>query len=88
MAEKKGLKYDPETFIESEREEQPERRQRYADDTDLAIQEAKLEALKSREDVGAQQFLGKKVDEIVTQLRDGRDPSQGIGSAARRSNYL
>ena len=88
MSEKKGLKYDPERFIEQESEEQPKRRQRYADETDLAISQAKLDALKNREDIGAQAFLGRKVDEIVTQLREGRDPNQQIGSSSNRSNYV
>tara|TARA_B100000287_G_C20634796_1_gene781249 strand:- start:429 stop:683 length:255 start_codon:yes stop_codon:yes gene_type:complete len=83
-----AAKYDPEEFIKSEEKEQPSRRQHYSDDTDLAIQQAKLDALKNREDVGAQAFLGRKVDEIVSKLREGRDPSQQIGSTSNRQNYI
>ena len=83
------MKYDPEKFIESEREEQPTRRQHYSDETDLAIQQAKLDALRSGEGgVSAQAFLGRKADELISKLRDTRDPSQQIGSNATRSHYI
>ena len=82
------MKYDPEKFIKSENEEQPRRRQIAPDETDFAVGQAKLDAMKDRE---ARDFLtnyGSKVNEIVDNLKSGRDPSQAIGSSANRSNYI
>lgn len=82
------MKYDPEKFIEKERKEQPERRQAAPDETDFAIGQAKLDAMKDRE---ARDFLsnyGGKVDEIISNLKTGRDPSQAVGSSSNRQNYI
>ena len=82
------MKYDPEKFIESEREEQPTRRQNYSDETDFAVGQAKLDAMKDRD---AREFLGAygaDVDNIVKNLKAGRDPNQSVGSSANRSNYI
>ena len=46
------MKYDPEKFIESENKEQPRRRQEAPDDTDFAVGQAKLEAMKDRSAAG------------------------------------
>jgi hypothetical protein len=84
------VKYDPDKFIESENKEQPVRRQKAPDDTDFAIQQAKLDAMKDRSGE-ARDFLfnyGGKVDEIVSNLKSGRDPSQAVGSSANRANYI
>ena len=82
------MKYDPEKFIEAENKEQPRRRQEAPDDTDFAVGQAKLDAMKDRD---ARDFVtnyGSKVDEIVSNLKAGRDPSQSIGSSANRQNYI
>ena len=42
-------------------------------------------------DRDARDFLtnyGSKVDEIVSNLKAGRDPSQSRGSSANRQNYI
>ena len=82
------MKYDPEKFIEAENKEQPRRRQEAPDDTDFAVGQAKLDAMKNRE---ARDFLsnyGSKVDELVSNLKAGRDPNQSVGSSANRQNYI
>jgi len=84
------VKYDPEKFEEAENKEQPRRRQDAPDDTDFAIGQAKLDAMKDRSAAG-KDFLrnyGSKVDEIVSNLKSGRDPSQDVGSSANRKNYI
>ena len=84
------MKYDPEKFIESEKKEQPQRRQEAPDDTDFAVGQAKLEAMKDRSAAG-KEFLrnyGSKVDEIVSNLKSARDPNQAVGSSANRQNYI
>ena len=84
------MKYDPEKFIESENKEQPRRRQEAPDDTDFAVGQAKLQAMKDRSGE-ARDFLsnyGSKVDEIVSNLKSSRDPNQAVGSSANRQNYL
>ena len=83
-----ALKYDPDEFIRSEEEQQAKRRQTAPDDTDFAVGQAKLDAMKNKE---AREFLGaygSDVDNIVKNLKAGRDPSQSIGSSANRSNYV
>ena len=82
------MKYDPEKFIESENKEQPRRGQEAPDDTDFAVGQAKLDAMKDR---NARDFLsnyGSKVDELVSNLKAGRDPNQSVGSSANRQNYI
>lgn len=82
------MKYDPEKFIEAENKEQPRRRQEAPDDTDFAVGQAKLDAMKDRD---ARDFLtnyGSKVDELVSNLKAGRDPNQSVGSSANRQNYI
>ena len=82
------MKYDPEKFIEAEDKEQPKRRQDAPDDTDFAVGQAKLDAMKDR---NARDFLsnyGSKVDELVSNLKAGRDPNQSVGSSANRQNYI
>ena len=82
------MKYDPEKFIEAENKEQPRRRQEAPDDTDFAVGQAKLDAMKDR---NARDFLsnyGSKVDELVSNLKAGRDPNQSVGSSANRQNYI
>ena len=83
-----ALKYDPDEFIRSEEKEQPTRRQAAPDETDFAVGQAKLDAMKNKE---AREFLGAygaDVDNIVKNLKAGRDPNQSIGSSANRSNYI
>ena len=83
-----ALKYDPDEFIRSEEREQPKRRQEAPDETDFVVGQAKLDAMKNKE---AREFLGRygsDVDNIVKNLKAGRDPSQSIGSSANRSNYV
>ena len=83
-----ALKYDPDEFIKSEEKEQPSRRQAAPDETDFAVGQAKLSAMKDRD---AREFLGAygaDVDNIVKNLKAGRDPSQSVGSSANRSNYI
>ena len=83
-----ALKYDPDEFIRSEEKEQPKRRQEAPDETDFVVGQAKLDAMKNKE---AREFLGRygsNVDNIVKNLRAGRDPSQAVGSSANRSNYI
>ena len=83
-----ALKYDPDEFIRSEEKEQPKRRQTAPDETDFAVGQAKLDAMKNKE---AREFLGAygaDVDNIVKNLKAGRDPSQSVGSSANRSNYI
>ena len=83
-----ALKYDPDEFIKSEEKEQPTRRQAPPDETDFAVGQAKLDAMKNKE---AREFLGRygsDVDNIVKNLRAGRDPDQSVGSSANRSNYI
>ena len=84
------MKYDPEKFIEAEDKEQPKRRQDAPDDTDFAVGQAKLQAMKDRSGE-ARDFLsnyGSKVDELVSNLKAGRDPNQSVGSSANRQNYI
>ena len=83
-----ALKYDPDEFRRSEEKEQPKRRQAAPDETDFAVGQAKLDAMKNKE---AREFLGaygSDVDNIVKNLRAGRDSSQAVGSSANRSNYI
>ena len=83
-----ALKYDPDEFRRSEEKEQPKRRQEAPDETDFAVGQAKLDAMKNKE---AREFLGaygSDVDNIVKNLRAGRDSSQAVGSSANRSNYI
>ena len=83
-----ALKYDPDEFRRSEEKEQPKRRQAAPDETDFAVGQAKLDAMKNKE---AREFLGaygSAVDYIVKNLKAGRDPSQSVGSSANRSNYI
>ena len=83
-----ALKYDPDEFIRSEEKEQPKRRQVAPDETDFAVGQAKLDAMKNKE---ARELLGRygaDVDNIVKNLRAGRDPDQSVGSSANRSNYI
>ena len=83
-----ALKYDPDEFIRSEEKEQPIRRQAAPDETDFAVGQAKLDAMKNKE---AREFLGaygSDVDNIVKNLKAGRDPKQSVGSSANRSNYI
>lgn len=83
-----ALKYDPDEFIRSEEREQPKRRQEAPDETDFVVGQAKLDAMKNKE---AREFLGRygsNVDNIVKNLRAGRDPDQSVGSSANRSNYI
>ncbi len=83
-----ALKYDPDEFRKSEEKEQPKRRQTAPDETDFAVGQAKLDAMKNKE---AREFLGaygSDVDNIVKNLKAGRDPSQSVGSSANRSNYI
>ena len=83
-----ALKYDPDEFIRSEEKEQPTRRQAAPDETDFAVGQAKLDAMKNKE---AREFLGaygSDVDNIVKNLKAGRDPNQSVGSSANRSNYI
>ena len=83
-----ALKYDPDEFIRSEEKEQPKRRQEAPDETDFVVGQAKLDAMKNKE---AREFLGRygsNVDNIVKNLRAGRDPDQSVGSSANRSNYI
>ena len=83
-----ALKYDPDEFIRSEEKEQPKRRQVAPDETDFAVGQAKLDAMKDKE---ARDFLGRygaDVDNIVKNLKAGRDPNQSVGSSANRSNYI
>tara|TARA_R100000742_G_C4228142_1_gene50316 strand:- start:312 stop:572 length:261 start_codon:yes stop_codon:yes gene_type:complete len=85
-----ALKYDPDEFIKSEEKEQPSRRQAAPDERDFAVGQAKLDAMKDRSGE-ARDFLnkyGSEVDNIVKNLKAGRDPSQSIGSSANRSNYV
>tara|TARA_R100000152_G_C6775119_1_gene203312 strand:- start:1163 stop:1477 length:315 start_codon:yes stop_codon:yes gene_type:complete len=86
----KAVKYDPEKFIESENKEQPKRRQEAPDETDFAVGQAKLDAMKDRSGAG-REFLrnyGGKVDELISNLKAGRDPNQAVGSSANRQNYI
>ena len=83
-----ALKYDPDEFRRSEEKEQPKRRQEAPDETDFVVGQAKLDAMKNKE---AREFLGRygsNVDNIVKNLRAGRDSSQAVGSSANRSNYI
>ena len=83
-----ALKYDPDEFIKSEEKEQPTRRQTAPDETDFAVGQAKLDAMK---DKNAREWLGRygaEVDNMVKNLKAGRDPSQSVGSSANRSNYI
>jgi len=83
-----ALKYDPDEFRRSEEKEQPKRRQAAPDETDFAVGQAKLDAMKNKE---AREFLGaygSDVDNIVKNLKAGRDPNQSVGSSANRSNYI
>ena len=83
-----ALKYDPDEFRRSEEKEQPKRRQEAPDETDFVVGQAKLDAMKNKE---AREFLGRygsDVDNIVKNLRTGRDPDQSVGSSANRSNYI
>ena len=83
-----ALKYDPDEFIRSEEREQPKRRQEAPDETDFVVGQAKLDAMKNKE---AREFSGRygsNVDNIVKNLRAGRDPDQSVGSSANRSNYI
>tara|TARA_R100001082_G_scaffold90549_1_gene57095 strand:+ start:370 stop:630 length:261 start_codon:yes stop_codon:yes gene_type:complete len=85
-----ALKYDPDEFIRSEEEQQTKRRQTAPDDTDFAVGQAKLDAMKDRSGE-AKDFLfkyGSEVDNIVKNLKAGRDPNQSVGSSANRSNYI
>ena len=83
-----ALKYDPDEFIRSEEKQQPTRRQAAPDETDFAVGQAKLDAMKDRE---AREFLGAygaDVDNIVKNLKAGRDPNQSVGYSANRANYI
>ena len=83
-----ALKYDPDEFIKSEEKEQPTRRQAAPDESDFAVGQAKLDAMK---DKNAREWLGRygaEVDNMVKNLKAGRDPSQSVGSSANRSNYI
>ena len=65
-----ALKYDPDEFRRSEEKEQPKRRQAAPDETDFALGQAKLDAMKNKE---AREFLGaygSDVDNIVKNLRE------------------
>tara|TARA_Y100001963_G_C6489874_1_gene312926 strand:+ start:281 stop:535 length:255 start_codon:yes stop_codon:yes gene_type:complete len=83
-----ALKYDPDEFIKSEEKEQPTRRQAPPDETDFAVGQAKLDAIKNRDARGFLFRYGSEVDNIVKNLKAGRDPNQSIGSSANRSNYI
>jgi len=83
-----SLKYDPDEFRKSEEREQPKRRQAAPDESDFAVGQAKLDAMK---DKNAREWLGRygaEVDNMVKNLKAGRDPSQSVGSSANRSNYI
>ena len=83
-----ALKYDPDEFRKSEEKEQPKRRQAAPDESDFAVGQAKLDAMK---DKNAREWLGRygaEVDNMVKNLKAGRDPSQSVGSSANRSNYI
>ena len=85
-----ALKYDPDEFRKSEAEQQPVRRQTAPDETDFAVGQAKLDAMKDRSGE-AREFLGRygaDVDNIVKNLKAGRDPNQSVSSSANRSNYI
>ena len=46
--------------------------------------------MKDRSGVG-REFLrnyGGKVDELISNLKAGRDPNQAVGSSANRQNYI